>query len=346
MALRDVPRSIPTWRTSFFPLMSTPSGGRMVPRLRVREDSVRKGLCDLLTIPGILEMTRLFVVRHGRDLREDARHLRGDEDDERRAPHAAVLEPGHDGPERGHEAALHGLGELPGLALARVGHDALQKAAKVGHRVARGAVLVSRELLDVRVRRGAEKIRLDATLVLHRGERVHVNRDEEVGLPRVREDHAVLQRQGRIRLARERHGDLLGDEQVAEAARPSSRKSEGSRPFGALMTVADAASAAGGAETTRTSVRSPRPVVRALMERNRASGTTMKTDVRKRARRTRSERRRPLGSRPSMTSTFSRIASLRIDCRSRFSLAMELRKRVAPADLLPMMRARITSGSS
>src|SRR5664280_3330455 len=55
-------------------------------------------------------------------------------------------------------------------------------------------------------------------------------------------------------------------------------------------------------------------------------------------RRTRSERRRPLGSRPSMTSTFSRIASLRIDCRSRFSLAMELRKRVAPADLLPMMR--------
>src|SRR5450759_5869359 len=114
MALRDVPRSIPTWRTSFFPLMSTPSGGRMVPRLRVREDSVRKGLCDLLTIPGILEMARLVVVRDRRHLREDARHLRGDEDDERRAPHAPVLEAGHDGAKRLHEPALHGLGELSG----------------------------------------------------------------------------------------------------------------------------------------------------------------------------------------------------------------------------------------
>src|ERR1039457_3238809 len=159
---------MPTWRTSFFPLMSTPFGGRMVPRLRVREDPVRKGPCYLLTIPGVPEMACLVLVRDRRHLREDARHLRGDEDDEGRAPDAPVLEPGHDGAKRLHEPALHGLGEPPGLALPHVFEHALEKPPEVGHRVARGAVLVARELLHVRVCRGAQEIRLDAALVLHR----------------------------------------------------------------------------------------------------------------------------------------------------------------------------------
>src|ERR1017187_8138102 len=117
MALRDVPRSMPTWRTSFFLLMSTPFGGRMVPRLRVREDPLREGPRDLLTIRGVPEMARLVLVRDRRHLREDARHLRADEDDEGRASHATVLEAGHDRAERGHEPSLHGFGEFPRLAL-------------------------------------------------------------------------------------------------------------------------------------------------------------------------------------------------------------------------------------
>src|SRR5271169_2975249 len=213
MALRDVPRSMPTWRTSFFPLMSTPFGGRMVPRLRIREDPLRKGPRDLLTIRGVPETARLVLVRDRRHLREDARHLRGDEDDEGRASHATILEPGYDRPERGHEPPLHGLGEFPRLALPRVRKDALEKTPEIGHRVTRRTVLIESEPLDVRVGRRAEKIRLDATLLLDGRKRVHVDRHEKVGLLRVRQDDAVAQRQRRVPFARERHGDLLGDEE-------------------------------------------------------------------------------------------------------------------------------------
>src|SRR5664280_3061436 len=146
---------MPTWRTSFFPLMSTPFGGRMVPRLRVREDPVRKGPCYLLTIPGVPEMACLVLVRDRRHLREDARQLRGDEDDEGRASDATILQPGHDRAERGHEPPLHGLGEFPRLALPRVREDALEKTPEIGHRVARGTVLVESEPLHVRVGRRA-----------------------------------------------------------------------------------------------------------------------------------------------------------------------------------------------
>src|SRR5512143_88376 len=141
--------------------MSTPFGGRMVPRLRVREDSLREGTRDLLTIPGVAETARLVVVRDGRHLREDARHLRRDEDHEGSASHATILEPGHDRAKRGHEPPLDRLGELARLALPRVRENALEKAAEIGHRVTRRAVLVEGEPLDVRVRRRAETIRLD-----------------------------------------------------------------------------------------------------------------------------------------------------------------------------------------
>ena len=45
----------------------------MVPRLRVREDAIRKGLCDLLTIPGIL--AEVSTVSND----EEARHLKDPE---------------------------------------------------------------------------------------------------------------------------------------------------------------------------------------------------------------------------------------------------------------------------
>ena len=106
------------------------------------------------------------------------------------------------------EPALHGLGEPSRLAGARVLEDALEEAPVVRERVARLAVLVARERLDARVRRRAEDVRLDDALVAHRRERVHVDRDEEVGPLRVREKDAVPEGQRRVAVARHRDGEV------------------------------------------------------------------------------------------------------------------------------------------
>src|SRR5262245_32169265 len=128
MELRDVPRSIPTWRTSFFPLIgSAPFFTGMIPRFRVRRDPGEEGARDALAIEGVLQAPGFLLVRDAGDLREDARHLGRDEDDERRGLHAAALEARVALLEARVEAGLERLRELLRLALTHVLEDAVQE---------------------------------------------------------------------------------------------------------------------------------------------------------------------------------------------------------------------------
>src|SRR5437016_5505066 len=94
MELRDVPRSIPTWRTSFFELIgSTPFFTGVVTDFGVRGHSGEESARDVLAIDRVLELLRLVGVRDAGDFREDAGHLGRHEHDEGGALHAAALEP-------------------------------------------------------------------------------------------------------------------------------------------------------------------------------------------------------------------------------------------------------------
>src|SRR3954453_10902496 len=170
IALREVPRSMPTCSSSS--AISTPFL-RRVARAGVGVDPVEQRLGDLLPVLRAAEHGRLTLVRKTADLGQHRRHAGGDEDDERRALDAPVLQPRIDAAQAAEELLLQRRGEAVGLVAADVGVDAVEELAQVGHRIAGRSVLVGGEARERRIVRWAEVVGLDPVLGLVRGERVH-----------------------------------------------------------------------------------------------------------------------------------------------------------------------------
>src|SRR5438270_5789687 len=124
MALREVPRSMPTWRMS---AISSPFLLRCLRGGRVRVNSLGKRAGDLLPVFGALEHGDLAGVRHAADLGENRGHFGRDEHDERRAFDAPVLEPAVLRLQVREELLLDGGGEALRLVASRVGIDAVEE---------------------------------------------------------------------------------------------------------------------------------------------------------------------------------------------------------------------------
>jgi hypothetical protein len=214
MELREVPRSIPTWRTSFFSDLG---------RLRLAFDSVRIGADagrerrrDVLPVGGLGEELGLFLVRQAGDFGEDRRHLGGEEDDERGGLDPPVVELRIDLAQRFEQRGLHRLRQLVRLLVPHVGVDAVEQLAHVGQGVAGIAVLFRREAGEERVFGGAQEVGLDAARLAVL-DPVDVDGDEDVGAPLLGNGAAALQGDLDVLVARHDDLEVVGDEQLAQA---------------------------------------------------------------------------------------------------------------------------------
>src|SRR5687768_12074013 len=138
MALLEVPRSMPTLRISAILFIS------FLPTRRVRAcigaDALEERPGDLLPVFGRPQHGRFLFVRDAADFREDGRHVRRHQYEERSALHAPVFQPRVFGTKRRVQLLLDDVGELLRFVPPRVGIDAFQQLAHVGHRVPRHPV--------------------------------------------------------------------------------------------------------------------------------------------------------------------------------------------------------------
>src|ERR1051326_1913292 len=118
MALREVPRSMPTWR------MSAISS----PFFRIFRDALEQGAGNLLPVFRALEHRDFVRVRHAADFREDRRHLRRDEYDEGRALDAPVFESAVVRLQVRKELLLDGGGQALRFVAAGVGVDSVERS--------------------------------------------------------------------------------------------------------------------------------------------------------------------------------------------------------------------------
>src|ERR1051325_10403524 len=151
IALRDVPRSMPTWRMSSAMIRDS-FLLRPVVGARVRADAGHQRVGDLLPVLGAGQHRRFLLIGEAADFREHGRHVGGDEDDERRALDAPVFEAGIAGAQFRVELLLHDAGELARFVAPRVGVHAVEQFAHVSQRIPRHAILLGRELRERRRR--------------------------------------------------------------------------------------------------------------------------------------------------------------------------------------------------
>src|SRR5688572_15288219 len=181
IALRDVPRSIPTWSISGWDAISSCSFLlRRVVRRRVCVNPVEESLGDLLAVGIGTQQRRLVSVRQASHLGENRRHVRGYENDEWRSFHAPVLEPRIGFLETRIEVLLNACGQLLRFLAPSVGIHPVEQPAQVRQRISGGTVLRCRKLRERRVVGWTEIVGLDSTGRGVLENRVDVDRYENV----------------------------------------------------------------------------------------------------------------------------------------------------------------------
>src|SRR5688500_4906353 len=147
IALRDVPRSIPTWRISGWDAISSCSFLLLrVICCRVCVNAVEESLADLLAVYIGPQQRRLVCVRQASHLAENRPHVAGHEDDDWSSFYTPALEPGIGFLGTRIEILLTTRGQLLRFLAASVSVPAVQQPAQVRQRISGGAVLRGREL--------------------------------------------------------------------------------------------------------------------------------------------------------------------------------------------------------
>src|SRR5215212_5553189 len=216
IALRDVPRSMPTWRMSSAMIRDS-FLLRTIIRARIGAAAVEQRVGDLLPVLRAAQHRGLLCIRQATDFRQHGGHVGGDEDQERRPFDAPVFESGIAGAQFGVELVLHDGRELVRLVAARVGVHAVEELAHVAEGVAGDAVLLGGELRQRRIAGRAEVIRLDAAARGVFDDRVDVDRDEDVAAGLIGDPRAVFQGDGAVVGARREDDESVALEERAQA---------------------------------------------------------------------------------------------------------------------------------
>src|SRR5262245_6569314 len=183
MALRDVPKSIPTLTIS--PPVCFSAAMRLHPfrcvRSRFTDKALNPGnerLGYRLSVFRCLQPLRIRRIRQARDLSENRRHLSGNQDHERRHLDSAIDHSRLDAPQRAYERALNRHGEPFRFVPFRIRIDPLEQHPHIRQRVTGVLVFGRRNRIGLGATARTEVVGLNPART-PRLKRIQVNREKD-----------------------------------------------------------------------------------------------------------------------------------------------------------------------